>query len=121
MKHITSSNVQWTEKKGYSKKVMLTPDILKQPGLLVQSLRIKPNETCAPHFHKIQTEIFYFINTSGVFEVNGVKIPLSTNDVLVVEPNDIHATWNDSDEEFLYVAFKFDWVDGDYYEVASKS
>ncbi len=51
-----------------------------------------------------------------VFEVNGTNVPLSVNDVLVVEPNDIHATWNDANEDFLYVAFKFDWVDGDYYE-----
>ncbi len=120
MKHIIAADVQWTEKKGYSKKIMLTPELLKQPGLLVQSLRIKPNEICAPHFHKKQTEIFYFINTNGEFEVNGAKVPLAVGDVLMVEPNDVHATRNDSGEDFLYVAFKFDWIDGDYFETEQR-
>lgn len=116
MKHIKSADVSWTEKKGYSKKVMLTPDMLRKPGLLVQSLRIKPQKSVGPHYHRKQTEIFYFLNVNGVFEINGKAVPLSSGDALVVEPNDVHATWNNSSEDFLYVAFKFDWVDGDYYE-----
>lgn len=116
MKHIRSTDVQWTEKPGYSKKVLATPELLGKPGLLVQSLRIKPGEVCTPHVHKKQTEVFYFLNTNGKFIVNGKKIDLSVGDTLVVEPNDVHSTRNDSDEDFLYVAFKFDWDDGDYYE-----
>jgi len=115
MKHIIAADVQWTEKVGYSKKVLLTPEMLGKPGLLVQTLRIKPNEVCAPHYHKKQTEVFYFLNTNGEFTVNGKTIDLSDGDALVVEPNDVHATRNDSNEDFLYVAFKFDWESNDYY------
>ncbi len=82
----------------------------------MQSLRIKPHESVGPHFHKKQTEIFYFLNTNGIFEINGKAVPLAPGDALVVEPNDVHAVRNDSGEDFLYVAFKFDWVDGDYFE-----
>lgn len=116
MKHIKAADVAWTEKPGYSKKVLATPELLGKPGLLVQSLRIAPHDSVSLHFHKKQTEVFYFLNTNGSFSVNGKEIPLAVGDVLVVEPNDIHATKNDSDEDFLYVAFKFDWVDNDYFE-----
>ncbi len=115
-KHIKSADVPWTEKPGYSKKILLTPELLGKPGLLVQSLRIKPNEVCAPHLHKKQTEIFYFLNTNGEFSINGKKVDLSAGDAFVVEPNDVHTVRNDSDEDFLYVAFKFDWVENDYFE-----
>ncbi len=40
MKHIKAADVPWTEKKGYEKKILLTPDTLK---------KIRASRAVAPH------------------------------------------------------------------------
>ena len=116
MKHIRNADKPWLEKLGYSKKPLALPDVIGQPGLLVQELKILPRQVCKNHYHKVQTEIFYFINVFGRFVVNGETINLEPGDVLIVEPNDWHEVSNTSEYDFLYVAFKFNWVEDDYYE-----
>lgn len=116
MKHIQGSTAEWTHKPGYSKKVLATPEVLKAPGLLVQELSIAPGQVAESHYHKQQVEIFYFLNTAGEFWVNGEKIPLAVGDVLIVEPNDKHEVRNTSSEPYRYVAFKYNWVENDYFE-----
>jgi mannose-6-phosphate isomerase-like protein (cupin superfamily) len=116
MQHIKNANATWTRKSGYSKKVLATPEILKHTGLLVQELEISPGQVAKYHYHKRQTEIFYFLNTVGEFWVNGANVPLDVGDLLVVEPNDKHEVRNTSTEPYRYVAFKFNWVEDDYFE-----
>lgn len=48
--------------------------------------------------------------------MNGEKVSLNIGDLLIVEPNDKHEVHNFSAEPFRYVAFKFNWVEGDYFE-----
>lgn len=117
MQHIQSTNHEWQHKAGYSKKVLAYPDVIKKEGLLVQELQIAPGQIAKNHYHKKQTEIFYFLNTVGEFKVNDIVVPLEVGDVLIVEPNDVHEVSNNSKEIFRYVAFKFDWKDNDYFEV----
>jgi quercetin dioxygenase-like cupin family protein len=116
MKHITEASKEWTHKPGYSKKILLNPEELGKEGILVQKLQIAPGQNAKNHVHKKQTEIFYFLNTVGEFIVNKKRINLHVGDILVVEPGDWHSTSNSSDANFEYIAFKYDWVDGDYYE-----
>ncbi|MFA6042414.1 MAG: cupin domain-containing protein [Patescibacteria group bacterium] len=116
MRHIPASQTPWQHKPGYSKRIYATPEDLQQPGLLVQELRIAPGQVAENHYHKQQTEIFYFLNTAGEFSVNGKVIPLQVGDVLIVEPNDVHEVRNLSKEDFCYVAFKFNFVENDYFE-----
>lgn len=115
MKLIKSTEKQWQEKTGYSKKIILTGDDLRQPGSLVQELKIKPGETAVSHHHKKQTEIFYFLNSNGYFIVNGEKMELQAGDTLVIEPNDAHTVVNNTNNDFLYVAFKFNYGENDSY------
>jgi quercetin dioxygenase-like cupin family protein len=117
MRHILATNTPWQHKPGYSKRIYATPTELGQPGLLVQELQIAPGQVAKNHYHKRQTEIFYFTNTVGQFDVNGKTIPLQVGDVLIIEPNDWHEVRNDSTENFRYVAFKFNFVENDYFEV----
>lgn len=116
MRFLRNADFPWTERPGYSKKIFLTERDLGQPGVLVQEIRIRPGEVAAPHFHKQQTEIFYFRTVNGTFMVNGKQIPLKPGGVLVVEPNDVHETKNDTSEDFLYIAFKLNAVENDYFE-----
>lgn len=115
MKFIKTKEKPWQDKKGYSKRIFLDEKDLAHPGALVQEIKIKPRETAASHFHKKQTEIFYFLNTNGYFTVNGEKIAPEVGDILVVEPNDKHITTNDTDKDFLYMAFKVNYDEKDLY------
>lgn len=115
MKLIRSDEKQFKDKEGYSKKIILDGVDLDFPGALVQQLKIKPGETAASHYHKKQTEIFYFLNNNGYFMVNGEKIELHVGDTLVVEPNDKHITVNESDQDFLYLAFKLNYDEQDIF------
>ncbi|MCH7492145.1 cupin domain-containing protein [Patescibacteria group bacterium] len=116
VKHISNADKQWLDKPGYSKKPLALPEDIGQPGLLVQELKIAPGQVCENHYHKLQTEIFYFTNVNGRFVVNGEVINLEPGDVLIVEPDDWHAVSNHSKHDFRYVVFKFNWEEGDYYE-----
>ncbi len=115
MQFIKSSDKSWDEKKGYSKKVYLSEDELKTKGAHVQEIKIKPREVAKNHYHKVQTEIFYFLNNNGYFVVNGEKISVKTGDIIVIEPNDMHEVVNNSDDDFLYMAFKLNYNEQDSY------
>ncbi len=116
MKFLKNDSSPWQDKGDYSKKVFLTAADLGHPGAQIQELKIKPGAVCADHYHKIQTEIFYFTKTNGWFEVNGKKINLAPGDVLVIEPNDRHRAGNESDTDFVYIGFKLNYPgSGDFY------
>lgn len=115
MKFIKSDEKQWSDKNGYSKKVILNSADLDFPGALVQQIKIKPGETAASHYHKKQTEVFYFLNSNGYFVVNGEKIALEAGDTLVIEPNDKHTVINETKQDFLYMAFKINYDEDDLF------
>lgn len=113
MKLIRSEDKQFLQKQGYSKKIYLNENDLGIKGGLVQKLLIKPGEVGIPHHHEKQTEIFYFLNSNGYFVVGNKKIEVKTDDVLVIEPFEVHTSINDTKEDFLYMAFKFNYSEGD--------
>jgi quercetin dioxygenase-like cupin family protein len=119
MKIFKSKQSSWIDRAGYSKKILATPEQLAIPGILVQQIRIAPGQVAKNHYHKKQTEIFYFLNTVGTFSINNKPIDLEVGDVLVVEPNDLHEVSNEGVEDFLYIAFKHNWEENDYFETES--
>ncbi len=118
MKTIKGGSLQWLDKKGYSKKIILSPEELLSSGNLLQEIKIKPGETATEHFHKIQTEIFYFLTENGYWIINGQKYFFNTGDVLVIEPNDRHTVINESKNDYLYLAFKIRYAEDDIYWIA---
>lgn len=88
---------------------------MKHKGALVQKLRIKPGEKAESHHHKKQTEIFYFLNNNGYWFINEEKVEVDVDDVLVVEPGDRHMAVNETNEDFLYMAFKLDYDEKDFF------
>jgi quercetin dioxygenase-like cupin family protein len=110
--------VQWDikerqNKQWYSKKIFLDGNDLNSPWSLVQKIKIQPHETAESHYHKIQTEIFYFLNDNGYRIVNGEEIHPKKWDVLVIEPDDKHTVINTTDQDYLYLAFKISYVSDD--------
>ncbi len=118
MKHVRTARIPWEVKTGYSKRVLLNGEELGRPGIRVQELSLEPGEVAASHFHRKQTEIFYFPEATGEFIVNGERVQLLPGDVLVIEPNDHHKVRCTGDEEFRYVVFKLDFAEDDSFMTA---
>lgn len=115
MKHIKSNEKEWLDKEGYSKKIYLNEKDLNCPGGLVQMIKVKPGKMAEMHYHKKQTEIFYFFDSKGYFIVNDERIDLSEGDVLVVAPDDRHTAGTTGEEEWTYIAFKYNYKEDDLY------
>lgn len=115
MKIVKSKSKEWLEKQGYSKKILLDEKELGKPGILVQEVKIKASETAKVHYHKKQTEIFYFLTNNGYWVINGKKMTFDIGDILVIEPLDNHLTANDSLEDYIYLAFKYNYDPSDIY------
>lgn len=115
MKIIKSGSKTWLEKPGYSKKILLDEKDLGQFGSLMQEIKIKAGETAKEHFHKKQTEVFYFSNNNGYWIVNGEKITPDVGDVLIIEPFDKHATISNDKTDYVYLAVKFNYDPDDFY------
>jgi len=109
MKIIKQEDKDWEVKEGYSKKIYLAEEDLGIPGALIQQIKIKSGKTARAHHHKIQTEIFYFLNNNGYWNINGKKFIPDRGDVLVIEPDDIHEVVNNMNEDYLYLAFKYNY------------
>lgn len=107
MKVIKSSEKNWEDKQGYSKKILL--DQVEQKGVIFQQVKIEAGETARRHYHKKQTEIFYFLNMNGYWLVNGKKLEFETGEILIIEPLDKHEVVNNTSEDYLYLAFKYDY------------
>lgn len=60
------------------------PSLIKTNDVEVAIKRYSAGESEASHYHKIATEITAIV--SGEVEMNGIKY--STNDIIVIEPND---------------------------------
>jgi len=115
MRLIKPKEEEWTEKQGYSKKKFLNETELNFSGLVFQKIRLKSGEIAETHHHKKATEIFYFLNDNGYFVVNGKKIVLKKEDILVIGPFDKHKVVNNSKKEFLYLCFKYNAQEGDFF------
>lgn len=115
MRFIEGDRKEWQDKQGYSKKILLNSAKLKHPGALVQEIKIKAHGEAPSHYHKEQTEVFYFLNTNGFFTVNGEKIQPKVGDIIVIEPYDKHTVTNNTDKDFLYLAFKLNYSEDDLY------
>lgn len=83
------------------------------PGALVQKIKIKAGETAESHYHKKQTEMFYFFDDRWYWIVNGEKIYPKAGDLLVIQPNDKHTVFANSDEDYIYLVFKVNYEGDD--------
>lgn len=115
MKLVSGEQLSWDDKQGYSKKILLNETILHAPGNLVQLIKIVPWETAKSHYHKLQTEIFYFLDNKWYWIINGEKLRPQAGEVLLIEPNDVHSVTNDALEDYCYLAFKINYHSDDFY------
>ncbi len=115
MKIVKQNDKEWLQKKGYSKKILLDENDLNHKGGLVQLIKVKPGEAAGDHYHKKQTEIFYFLTKNGYWMINGEKLTFEIGDTIIIKPNDRHYVMNDTEEDYVYLAFKFNYDPEDLY------
>lgn len=99
--------------KDYSKTVLLTPRDFKDGGHLLQVVTIPRHTKQRLHFHKIQTEVYYILEGKAGIICNGKEILAKPGDTFICEPNDRHAIWNKSENEFRLVVYKIDFPSED--------
>ena len=115
MKIIRSEEKQWEEKEGYSKKIFLDEKDINHPGALVQKVKIKAGEVVKEHYHKKQTEIFYFLDSNSSWVINDKEMNFKEGDFLVLEPFEKHSVSNNTKEESTILTFKLNYIDKDLY------
>jgi mannose-6-phosphate isomerase-like protein (cupin superfamily) len=57
-----------------------------------------------PHTHA-GTEVFYILSGSGVFEMNGTRVPLSANQAVIIDPQTLHGLENTGSTPMRYIVF----------------
>ncbi|MBI3984436.1 MAG: cupin domain-containing protein [Candidatus Levybacteria bacterium] len=100
-------------KPGHSKKILI--DDIDKNNVVVQEVKIKPQESARTHFHKIQTEVFYFLTHNGYWVMNGEKREFGIGDILIIGPMDEHCVVNRTNKDYLYLAFKYNYDSKDIY------
>lgn len=115
MKFIKSGQGKLIEGRGYKKNVFVNGINLISNKALVQMIIINPNDVAPDHYHKKTTEVFYFLEGSGVFIVNDQEYKCFPGDILICESNEVHSTRNETNEVWKYLAFKTDIPEGDSY------
>jgi len=115
MKFVSSDSKQREDKQWYSKKIILDEKDLNNPWSHIQYIKINAWTSAASHFHKIQTEIFYFLDDNWYWIVNGEEIHPKKWDVLVIEPNDKHIVIASKTADYIYLAFKIAYDPDDLY------
>ena len=88
---------------------------LHNPWSHLQYVKIKSWDIVASHFHKIQTEIFYFLDEHWYWIVNGKEIHPKRWDVVVIEPSDKHIVIANQNSDYIYLSFKIKYDANDIY------
>ena len=115
MKYMDVNEANWDDRKWYSKKIIFPDTEIWTPGAHVQEVKIKSWDTAKAHYHKIQTEIFYFLSDHGYWIINGERIKPKIGDTLMIQPHDMHTVVNDSEHDYIYMAFKLNYAQEDLY------
>lgn len=107
MKHIKAAEKGWEEGLGYSKRKLLSTSPLPGTVDLVQEVRFSRGSTIPPHYHRVQTEVFYAL-APGSITINDAKIEMATGDMVVCEPGEVHGMPL-VEENFGFLVLKIDY------------
>ena len=94
----------WIDKEGYSTNILANEKDLSSKGTQLELVRFYKGKY--KHYHKIKTETFYFLKGKGFLILNGGKIEIYPEKLIVVPPNSIHEWINKSDEPMEAILIK---------------
>ena len=85
---------------GVLKKVLLAKDGFRRGHVqMLNWARLPAGRSFCAHYHEDMQEIFVIVQGGVSMEVDGQIAKLGPGDAIVIEPHEIHAMSNDSDQE----------------------
>jgi quercetin dioxygenase-like cupin family protein len=110
MRHIRASG-PWRRGRGYDKRKLLGDELLPRCIDLLQEVRFKKGDTVAPHYHRVQTEVFYVL-AKGSITIDGQEVEANPGDLIVCEPGEVHGMPH-VEEDFGFLVMKIDYREDD--------
>jgi quercetin dioxygenase-like cupin family protein len=91
MRKIEPSKLKWENSgHGYFRRILMMADNRAGKACKVQFVRIPPNTTIKPHYHKGQSESEYVLDGSGTVRSGKQIIRLRQGVIFTVAPNEPH-------------------------------
>ncbi len=97
---------RWQAGRGYRKQPLATAGALAAPGALVQMVEVAPGDTIPDHVHGSAREFYCVLSGRCLLTVDGDTQRLEPDDMLLIEPGDVHRLRNDGAEPFRLLVFK---------------
>ena len=90
---------------GVLKKVLFRREDL-QPGSIqmVNWSKLRAGRCFAAHYHEDMQEMFIMIRGKATIVVDGAATDLQAGDTVLLEPGEVHAMHNPTEEDTLYLA-----------------
>ena len=104
---------EWVQKEGYDTLLIADGEDLNMPETEAQMVHFQRGKY--KHYHKIKTELFYFISGSGKVVLDGNENILFAGTWLLVRPGIVHEFINESDEPLAALMFKTNSTPEDTY------
>ncbi|NLI73852.1 MAG: cupin domain-containing protein [Euryarchaeota archaeon] len=111
MKHIRASEIEWIEGRGYQKRKTLESWPLPANVSLVQEVRFPKGSSVPPHYHLVQTEIFYALSPGSIV-IDDQEIIMEKGDIVICEPEEVHGMPL-IEEDFAFLVMKIDYREDD--------
>lgn len=91
---------------GYRKHILLDGEELQSDGARVQIVTIEAGDTIADHYHQTTREFYIVLQGRCRLTVNGETVVIRRDDMLLIEPGDVHRLMNQGSIPFVLLVFK---------------
>jgi len=103
---------------GYRKHILLDGEDLQCDGARVQMVTIEPGDTIADHYHQRAREFYIVLQGRCRLTVNGQTSVLRRDDMLLMEPGDVHSLTNHGSIPFVLLVFKTNGENDTYWSAS---
>lgn len=115
MRKILFHKRPWKKEKDYAKKILLYDKDIKGRIGQIQVVKVGAGSTVAPHYHKIQREIFYILKGGAKIVIGEKEMRCHPGEVIILEPREVHQVINDTKKDFELLVFKINPKEKDKY------
>jgi len=106
MKRLKLSESTFEPRTSYERSVLLSNNDFGV-NVKVQLMKIPPAGGIRPHHHDVRTECIRIVAGDGVIKVNNEIAASSEDDVILIEPGDVHEFINNSaTEPFTFLVIR---------------
>lgn len=98
MKHINISESTFEQRSSYERSVLFNSSDFGI-NVKVQVMKVPPGGGIKPHHHEVRIECIRIISGDGVIKINGEISASSGDDVILIEPGDVHEFINKSETQ----------------------